>query len=141
MPRMQTQTELTVYFDIDPILEQIWTYQFQQYEDMMTELTSAINPPGMDPLFFAGNEGDQPWLSFYKYGLNCGEWRWRKLYFDHTGRLDWRLTIMVPPQVLREFDRRRTARPAQMTAAVANGVRRAHQVLVGNCSCPLCTTP
>ena len=106
MPHMHTQTELTVHFNIDPILEQLMTYQIQQFENMMTELTSEINPPGMDPLFYAGNDGQQPWLSFYKYGLNCGEWRWHKLYYDHTGGLDWRITIIVPPQVLSEFNRR-----------------------------------
>ena len=110
MPHMHTQAELTVHFNMDPILEQLMTYQIQQFEDMMTELGEAMNPPGMDPLFFAGNDGQQPWLSFYKYALNFGEWRWHKLYYDHVGGLDWRLTIIVPPQVLSEFNRRLTIR-------------------------------
>ena len=63
MPHMNTQAELTVHLNMDPILEQLMTYQIQQFEDMMTELGSAMNPPGMDPLFFAGNDGQQPWLS------------------------------------------------------------------------------
>ena len=112
MPHMHTQTELTVYFNIDPILEELMTYQIQQFEIMMTELREAesINPPGMEPLFFAGNDGQQHWISFYMYALNFGEWRWRKLYYDHVGGLDWRLCIIVPPQVLSEFNRRLTIR-------------------------------
>ena len=110
MPHMHAQTELTVYFNMDPILEQLMTYQIQQFEDMMTGLGETINPAGMGPMFFAGKDGQQHWLSFYMYALNFGEWRWHKLYYDHAGGFDWRLAIIVPPQVLSEFDRRLTER-------------------------------
>ncbi len=72
------------------------------FEDLVNQTQQDYTLPNYGPMFFVAKEHGQTWNSFHMYALNLGEWRWHKLYYDHVGGMDWRLTISVPSAVQRE---------------------------------------
>ena len=87
MPDAIVQTNVTVHFDLDPILEDMLFRQIDHFEIMINSLRPKETAP-----FFAKHDFD--------YYMHYHDWH--KLYFDANGRLDWRRCHITPSPVLRE---------------------------------------